>query len=81
MLLQSSAVLPSRTYECCPCEQTFFAGSRSGPGPFACDLCGAVLTLRADGAEAYCPDLALPRAEGKQTAASLATLPLFGVTP
>lgn len=45
--------LPSRTYECCPCEITYFAGAHAGPGPFACEVCGRPLTLRPEGAEPY----------------------------
>lgn len=44
---------PSRTYECVPCEQTYLAGAHAGPGPFACEFCGASLTLRPEGAEPY----------------------------
>lgn len=44
---------PSRTYECAPCEQTYFAGAHAGPGPFACEFCGAALTLRPEGVEPY----------------------------
>ena len=48
-----SDTLPSRTYECCACEETYFAGKHSGPGPFFCAICGAELTLRPVGAEPY----------------------------
>lgn len=42
-----------RAYECCPCQETYLAGAHSGPGPFACGVCGRTLTLRPDGAEPY----------------------------
>lgn len=61
---------PSRTYECTPCEQTYFAGAHAGPGPFACDLCGRELTLRPDGAEPY-SGVAAPIEN------TIAALPLF----
>lgn len=44
---------PSRTYECIADEITYFAGAHAGPGPFACEFCGATLTLRPEGAEPY----------------------------
>ena len=44
---------PSQTWECCPCEQTYLAGAHAGPGPFACEFCGAALTLRPEGVEPY----------------------------
>lgn len=43
--------LPSRTYECIPCEQTYHAGARAGAGPFFCEFCLLELTLRPEGAE------------------------------
>lgn len=61
--------LPSRTYECCSCEQTYFAGAKSGPGPFCCHVCGRELTLRPEGAEPYAGGASLPE--------NIATLPLF----
>lgn len=53
--MTAAADLPSRTYECCAetCQWTYFAGARSGPGPFFCELCLLKLTLRPEGAEPY----------------------------
>lgn len=66
----SKTTLPSRTFECCPCEWTFFAGPRSGPGPFACPDCGQPLTLRPEGQEPYQGGASLPEN-------TIAALPLF----
>ena len=61
---------PSRTYECIADEITYFAGAHAGPGPFACEFCGAVLTLRPEGQEPYQGGASLPEN-------IIAALPLF----
>lgn len=39
---------PSKTWECCPCRNTFFSKTAGN-----CPDCGAPLTIRPDGAEPY----------------------------